>query len=295
MRSIIENYKTRYHSLNRIEKRKLVHQVYEKVIAGGARFLKKIDGYKAWVVVDVPIALQKVSYTMKYRKSIHKQLDANGRFPPGVGGPPPPSTNRKAPPPISSLLTRMPVPFGAPHLGGIPRIVSAETSDPLGASPSLAAVAGVPSAVSPVSSRLGGLPAPVGLGSLGGISGYPTTTLSSMAELEAQHLAAQRTYHYTSSMSAESRIGYVEEVRRQQEIKRQQIIRETQIYIRMGDALLGNPAAAPGISLLGTPGLIAPMHAGFPATAGLSHPPMTPAEVELATRLPPSALSSAPP
>jgi len=89
-----------------MDKRKLAQQVYEKPIAGGARFLKKLDNEEAWVVVDLPIALQKVTHTMRCRESIHKLLDANGHLPAGVGGPQPSMNPRKVAP-VSRLPSRM--------------------------------------------------------------------------------------------------------------------------------------------------------------------------------------------
>eukprot|EP00980_Cylindrotheca_fusiformis_P003763 scaffold834_cov123-Cylindrotheca_fusiformis.AAC.10 len=87
LRDIIERYKTRYHSLDRSGKRKLVEMVYQEVSDGGSRFLKKLDDKDIWIVVDRPIALQKVSHTMRCRKSIIKKLDKDGNVPVAVGGP----------------------------------------------------------------------------------------------------------------------------------------------------------------------------------------------------------------
>eukprot|EP00980_Cylindrotheca_fusiformis_P015884 scaffold4642_cov112-Cylindrotheca_fusiformis.AAC.9 len=68
MRDIVEKYKTQYHSLRRAEKRKLVESVYKEITEGGARFLKKVEGENAWVIVDAPVAIQKVSLTLRRRK-----------------------------------------------------------------------------------------------------------------------------------------------------------------------------------------------------------------------------------
>mmetsp|Transcript_28523 Transcript_28523/g.69129 ORF Transcript_28523/g.69129 Transcript_28523/m.69129 type:complete len:366 (+) Transcript_28523:1-1098(+) len=70
MRTIIEKYKNVYHSLRREGKRNMVEKVYQEIIENGARFLKKLDGEDDWVNVDVPIALQKVSHTLRCRKKI---------------------------------------------------------------------------------------------------------------------------------------------------------------------------------------------------------------------------------
>ncbi|CAJ1954575.1 unnamed protein product [Cylindrotheca closterium] len=70
MRTIIERYKNEYHSLRRQGKRDMVEKVYKEIIENGARFLKKVDGEDEWVKVDVPIALQKVSHTLRCRKKL---------------------------------------------------------------------------------------------------------------------------------------------------------------------------------------------------------------------------------
>eukprot|EP00980_Cylindrotheca_fusiformis_P025557 scaffold14060_cov83-Cylindrotheca_fusiformis.AAC.2 len=86
MRYIAEKYKTRYHSLGRAEKRKMVETVYREISEGGARFLKKVDGENAWVVVDAPVAVQKVSHTLRCRKPTDMPIseDAMGVYPQGV-------------------------------------------------------------------------------------------------------------------------------------------------------------------------------------------------------------------
>eukprot|EP00980_Cylindrotheca_fusiformis_P024336 scaffold11764_cov100-Cylindrotheca_fusiformis.AAC.1 len=68
MRDIVEKYKAQYHTLRRAEKRKMVESVYKEITEGGARFLKKVDGENAWVMVDAPVAIQKVSHTLRCRK-----------------------------------------------------------------------------------------------------------------------------------------------------------------------------------------------------------------------------------
>ncbi|CAJ1950680.1 unnamed protein product [Cylindrotheca closterium] len=257
MRLIIENFKNRYHSMNRIEKRKMVKEVYDKISEGGARFLKKLDNEEAWVVVDLPVALQKVSHTMRCRKSIHKRLDAHGLVPQGVGGPQPELHPHTGMPMLStSFAPQRMGPLGATHLGGIPRIVSTGTArdHPLGVVPpsAFAAMAGVPSAIAPRPMALG-----AGL--------YPTTPgLSSLVDLEAQHFAAHSRYHSIAGMTAEARMDYMDKMRRQQ------IIRETQMYARMGDALLMKSAPGMASALGGTSaaGLHpSTMHAGLQGAA----------------------------
>jgi hypothetical protein len=72
MREIIDEYKVRYHTLKRAEKRQMAENVYKEIGEGGARFLKKVDGENAWVMVDAPIAIQKVSHTLRCRKNAEK-------------------------------------------------------------------------------------------------------------------------------------------------------------------------------------------------------------------------------
>lgn len=74
MRTIIDKYKHHYHDLKRQGKRDMVEQVYKEIVEGGARFLKKLDDEDEWVKVDVPIALQKVSHTLRCRKKSAEEL-----------------------------------------------------------------------------------------------------------------------------------------------------------------------------------------------------------------------------
>ena len=70
MREIVEKYKIKYHTLRRIEKQDLIQTVYLELTEGGARFLKKLDKDETWVNVDRPVALQKVSHTLRCRKGV---------------------------------------------------------------------------------------------------------------------------------------------------------------------------------------------------------------------------------
>jgi hypothetical protein len=80
MREIIHKYKAGYRSLKRTKKRELVQSIYDELTEGGARFLKKLDDNGIWVKVDTPIALQKVSHTLRCRKELERvyELDAQG-------------------------------------------------------------------------------------------------------------------------------------------------------------------------------------------------------------------------
>ncbi|CAJ1946394.1 unnamed protein product [Cylindrotheca closterium] len=68
MRSIIDGYKIKYHTLKRAEKKNLVEQVYNEIVEGGVRFLKKDNNENSWILVDAPVAMQKVSHTLRCRK-----------------------------------------------------------------------------------------------------------------------------------------------------------------------------------------------------------------------------------
>jgi hypothetical protein len=78
MREVIEKYKVQYHSLKRSEKQELIEAVYKELTEEGARFLKKLDNEDAWVKVDRPVALQKVSHTLRCRKNVEKYVCGSG-------------------------------------------------------------------------------------------------------------------------------------------------------------------------------------------------------------------------
>jgi hypothetical protein len=73
MREIVDKYKVQYFSLKRLEKRELVESVYKEIAEGDARFLKKVDGENLWIMVDVPVAMEKVSQALRSRKNAEKQ------------------------------------------------------------------------------------------------------------------------------------------------------------------------------------------------------------------------------
>ncbi|KAL3935628.1 MAG: hypothetical protein SGBAC_008894 [Bacillariaceae sp.] len=69
MRAIIRQYKEEYNSMHRSRKRDLVEAVYSEITQGGARFLHKSSDEDAFLIVDIPIALQKVRNTLRCKKS----------------------------------------------------------------------------------------------------------------------------------------------------------------------------------------------------------------------------------
>ncbi|CAJ1952288.1 unnamed protein product [Cylindrotheca closterium] len=78
MRSIINKYKHEYQSIQRSEKRDLVESVYKEITQGGGRFLTKATNEKYFVLVDIEVALQKVSNTLRCRKNRNKVAVAIG-------------------------------------------------------------------------------------------------------------------------------------------------------------------------------------------------------------------------
>jgi len=107
MRSIIDRYKVQYHASKRAEKKDLVVTVYNEITEGGVRFLKKIDGENAWILVDEPVAMEKVSHTLRCRKLLKGTIkDEESR-----------SSNKEASLPSSSAASIMSSPAVHPQPG----------------------------------------------------------------------------------------------------------------------------------------------------------------------------------
>jgi len=68
MRAIIRQYKEQYSAISRSKKRDLVEALYSEITQDGARFLHKSAGEDTFVVVDIPIALEKVRNTLRCKK-----------------------------------------------------------------------------------------------------------------------------------------------------------------------------------------------------------------------------------
>lgn len=251
MRDIIEKYKTQYHSLNRDGKRKLVEAVHTEITEGGARFLKKLDNEQAWVVVDLPIALQKVSHTMRCRKSIIRQLDEHGNIP-----------GTLAAPMRAGALPGMPTPLAPMPMSGIHGMGS---------------VAGIPGLSG---SAAGMIPGAAGFGMYTPPPPDVGATDSSLASLEAQRMAALHRYRVLSGMAV-ARQGDIEYY---QHLRREQLLRETRMLQQMGDvALLGGnaPPTATIVGSLVSSGAAATsgippssISAGAGASLGVSNPAM---------------------
>jgi hypothetical protein len=118
MREIVDLYRGEYHLLRRGEKHSLIETVYNELIEGGVRFFKPVDGEDAWVEVDVDAAMQKVSHTLRCKKSRLKQLANPDKKPYGklstatIANRTRDNRSKTAP---SDLAPRLPVnPFGLP-------------------------------------------------------------------------------------------------------------------------------------------------------------------------------------
>lgn len=80
MREIVDKYKIQYHSLKRLEKRELVVRVYKEIAEGGTRFLKRVTEENEWIMVDVPVAMEKVSRTLRSRNKTKKHTMSEPEF-----------------------------------------------------------------------------------------------------------------------------------------------------------------------------------------------------------------------
>lgn len=80
MRAIIRQYKEQYSTIPRSKKRDLVEALYSEITQDGARFLHKSSGEDTFVVVDIPIALQKVRNTLRCKKSFGTSSATNDDF-----------------------------------------------------------------------------------------------------------------------------------------------------------------------------------------------------------------------
>jgi hypothetical protein len=110
MREIIDRYKEQYQSLERTRKRNLVEAVYNEIVEGGARFLTKSPDEDTFFVVDVPTALQKVSNTLRCKKSLNRavnnQKEAHAQSALHVDNSTPYAGGRAGIPSIESLFAR---------------------------------------------------------------------------------------------------------------------------------------------------------------------------------------------
>ncbi|CAJ1945132.1 unnamed protein product [Cylindrotheca closterium] len=69
MREIIRRHKKDYSAIHRSKKRQIAELVYSEITQNGARFLHRKRGEEAYAVVDLNLALQKLSNTLRCRKS----------------------------------------------------------------------------------------------------------------------------------------------------------------------------------------------------------------------------------
>jgi hypothetical protein len=68
MLEIIDKYRKTYKGQKRNKKQEFVVAVYEEITKDGARFLKKNEEENLWVKVSIPLALEKVSHTLRGRR-----------------------------------------------------------------------------------------------------------------------------------------------------------------------------------------------------------------------------------
>lgn len=73
MRAIVSRHKAEYRALELSKKRALVESVYDEIIEGGARFLYKQGEEDSFVMVEVPVALQKVRNLLRCKKVFGKK------------------------------------------------------------------------------------------------------------------------------------------------------------------------------------------------------------------------------
>jgi len=73
MRQITSKYKNLYRTLPRSQKRPLVESVYKEIVCNGARFLTKAPKETYYLLVDVEVALQKISNSLRCMKEYKRQ------------------------------------------------------------------------------------------------------------------------------------------------------------------------------------------------------------------------------
>jgi len=73
MRQCVNEYKQLYNALKRFQKQTLVETIYDKLVEGGARFLRKDEATNTWVLVERELATQKVSHALRCKKHLGKQ------------------------------------------------------------------------------------------------------------------------------------------------------------------------------------------------------------------------------
>lgn len=85
MRRIMNKYRDQYHSSERGEKCLLVRRVYNELISGGTKFLRRIEGQEdGWEEVSVQVAVDKVGHCLrsaKYRPRVEPGFGKTGNGP----------------------------------------------------------------------------------------------------------------------------------------------------------------------------------------------------------------------
>lgn len=68
MLDIIDGHRKTYRNQQRNKKREFVEAVYDEITKDGARFLKKLEEENCWVEVSIPLALEKISHTLRGKR-----------------------------------------------------------------------------------------------------------------------------------------------------------------------------------------------------------------------------------
>lgn len=75
MRRIIDKHALLFHSQPKEGKKKIAQQVYDEVMKGGPRFLKRVDDQPhAWIVVDNITAMGKINHALRCRKNANRLI-----------------------------------------------------------------------------------------------------------------------------------------------------------------------------------------------------------------------------
>jgi len=72
MRECVKEYKQLYFALQRFEKQTLAETIYEKLVEGGARFLRRDEKTNSWVLVERNLATQKIAHALRCKKHLFK-------------------------------------------------------------------------------------------------------------------------------------------------------------------------------------------------------------------------------
>ncbi|CAJ1946400.1 unnamed protein product [Cylindrotheca closterium] len=75
MHQIVDKHAITYHSQLKTGKKKIAQHVYDEVMKGGIRFLKRVaDRPHGWIVVDNLTAINKINHALRCKKNAHKLI-----------------------------------------------------------------------------------------------------------------------------------------------------------------------------------------------------------------------------